>query len=230
MLGGMEIFLASTAGASPVLRAAVAAFGFIYLHPLADGNGRIHRFLINDILRRDGAVPGPYILPVSASIMNRPQDRVRYDEILEVFSKPFMRRYGDDCEFTERTERYPDGVISDFRFAGYEDALAVWRYPDLTRHVEYLADLVDVTIQQEMRKEAVLLRAWDTARRSVKEIVEGPDPDIDRIIRSIHGNGGKVSNKLVGEYPVLADLTTAKQVAAAVVEALAETEAISRDG
>lgn len=32
---------------------AVASFGFVYIHPLADGNGRVHRFLINDVLRRD---------------------------------------------------------------------------------------------------------------------------------------------------------------------------------
>lgn len=36
------------------MRSAVAAFGFVYIHPLADGNGRVHRFLVNDILRRDG--------------------------------------------------------------------------------------------------------------------------------------------------------------------------------
>jgi hypothetical protein len=53
MLEGVVTFLERTKGQSPLMRSAVAAFGFIYIHPLADGNGRVHRFLINDILRRD---------------------------------------------------------------------------------------------------------------------------------------------------------------------------------
>ena len=31
----------------PVLAAATIAFGFVFIHPLADGNGRIHRYLIH---------------------------------------------------------------------------------------------------------------------------------------------------------------------------------------
>jgi Fic family protein len=41
------------------MRSAIAAFGLVFIHPLADGNGRVHRFLINDILRRDGVVKDP---------------------------------------------------------------------------------------------------------------------------------------------------------------------------
>ena len=46
-----------TSGLSSVARAALTSFGFVYLHPMTDGNGRISRFLINDVLRRDGALP-----------------------------------------------------------------------------------------------------------------------------------------------------------------------------
>ncbi|GAG03709.1 unnamed protein product, partial [marine sediment metagenome] len=34
----------------PVIAAATIAFGFIFIHPLSDGNGRIHRYLIHHIL------------------------------------------------------------------------------------------------------------------------------------------------------------------------------------
>ena len=50
------------------MRSAMLAFGFVTIHPLADGNGRVHRFLINDVLRRDGVVQEPVIVPVSALI------------------------------------------------------------------------------------------------------------------------------------------------------------------
>ncbi|MFX8891548.1 Fic family protein, partial [Acinetobacter baumannii] len=59
LLSGLAHFLERSQGKSSIVRAAVASFGFVYIHPMADGNGRISRFLINDILRRDGLVPTP---------------------------------------------------------------------------------------------------------------------------------------------------------------------------
>lgn len=39
------------------------SFAFVYLHPLADGNGRIHRFLVNHLLAVDKVVPANIIVP-----------------------------------------------------------------------------------------------------------------------------------------------------------------------
>lgn len=47
MLDGLRVFLERTQGQSSTMRSAVAAFGFVYVHPLADGNGRVHRFLVS---------------------------------------------------------------------------------------------------------------------------------------------------------------------------------------
>ena len=102
------------------------------------------------------------------------------------------------------------------QFDGYADALNAWRYPDLTDHVEYIADIVRVTIEQEMRKEAGYLRGLRLARERVKQVIEGPDTDIDRIIRSVRDSGGKVSNKLAKEFPALADEATAAELVAAL--------------
>ncbi|WP_436245878.1 Fic family protein [Mesorhizobium amorphae] len=33
-----------------VVAAAIFAFGFVYIHPFEDGNGRIHRYLIHHVL------------------------------------------------------------------------------------------------------------------------------------------------------------------------------------
>ena len=38
----------------PVIAAAILAFGFVYVHPFADGNGRIHRYLIHHVLAQRG--------------------------------------------------------------------------------------------------------------------------------------------------------------------------------
>lgn len=65
------------------MRSAVTSFAFVYIHPLADCNGRVHRFLINDILRRDGAIHEPIILPISQAIAEHASDRQAYDNILD---------------------------------------------------------------------------------------------------------------------------------------------------
>ena len=205
MLAGLVTFLERTRGQSPVMRSAVAAFGFVYLHPLADGNGRIHRFLINDVLRRDGALKEPLILPVSSLITRDPVERRAYDQILDEISRPLMGALTGCYEFAPAYTTYPDGIRSNFVFRGDEVARPIWQFPDLTRHVIYLANLLKRTIHEEMRKESHYLRRHAEARGAIKDIIEIPDMQIDRIIRSAEANQGKLSNVLLKEMPALAE-------------------------
>lgn len=203
MLEGLAEFERRTIGASAIARAGVAAFSFVYIHPLADGNGRIHRFLVNDVLRRDGLIPAPFILPISASITETVAGRSGYDAALEQFSKPLMARFSSSCEFTREKTTEADGISTNFHFSAYKVAEAAWRYPDLTNQVQYTADLVRWTIQEEMHTQALYLRQNDEARAAVKERFEGPNPDIDAIIRSCKQNAGVLSGKLVKQFPGL---------------------------
>ena len=221
LLSGLRAFAARTAGASALVRAAVLSFGFVYVHPMSDGNGRISRFLINDVLRRDRAIPAPFIVPVSATITSTVMSRRGYDQILELFSRPLMRKYAQAWRFGAE-QVAEDGVHYNLQFDAYQDALPAWRYPDMTDHVEYLAQVVQSTIEQEMRKEAGYLRSLRTARERVKQVIEGPDGDIDRIIRSVRENGGKVSNKLLKEIPALADEGLAAELVMAIQAAFAQ--------
>lgn len=218
MLAGLSRFLERTAGGASIVRAAAASFGFVYIHPMADGNGRISRFLINDILRRDGSVPAPIILPVSATITHSTRDRAAYDRVLERFSRPLMTYYADKYTFG-KPETAEDGVQYNLNFHAYEDALPAWRYPDLTAHVVYLADVIEATLRQEMRTEARFLHANDTARRSIKAFLEAPDNDLDAIIRSVRQNGNSVSNSLRKRYPLFDERPA---LIARIVEAITE--------
>jgi len=217
LLSGLRTALAKTKGASSLVRAAVASFGFVYIHPMADGNGRISRFLVNDILRRDGAVPAPFILPISATITDSTQERAGYDRALERFSRPLLQRYGDRYRFGAAYE-CEDGVQTNFYFDAYEEALAAWRYPELTSHAEYIGNVVRLTIEREMSKEASHLRAFERARDAVKNHLEGPNTDIDRIIRSLQENRWEVSNKLKKNFPQLDNQQLANTIAEAVRE------------
>lgn len=71
------------AGYNPVLAATTIAFGFAFIHPLTDGNGRIHRYIIHHILTKMGHTKRGMIFPISSAILNRIDE---YQEILDFFS------------------------------------------------------------------------------------------------------------------------------------------------
>lgn len=223
MLNGLAEFMRRTVGGSPVIRSAVASFGFVYIHPMADGNGRISRFLINDTLRRDGAILKPFIIPVSATIAESPASRADYDRVLEGFSQPLMTAYAEDYHFGE-TVTGEDGVEYNFHFEQYDDALPAWRYPDLTTHVEYLATVIDETLTHEMRREALFLKANDLARENIKAFLEAPDNELDGIIRSVRQSNNALSNRLKKKYAILDDASMGDRVVESITTAFADVD------
>ena len=219
ILAGLQELVKRTAGLSPVARAALVSFGFVYLHPMIDGNGRISRFLINDILRRDGALPAPYIVPISAILQRADLRPLSYDGALELFSRPLMQQYQNRWSFAA-DQHGADGVHYNLQFDAYLDALHAWRYPDLTGHVAFLAHVLDLTIEQEMRAEAQYLQHHGAARARLRSIIEGPDPTLDRIIRSVRESRGLLSGKLRAEHPILERAEIADEVVRAIREEL----------
>ncbi|MCL1477041.1 MAG: Fic family protein [Marinobacter sp.] len=74
-------------GTDPVIQAAILAFGFVYIHPLQDGNGRLHRCLIHHVLAERNFAPPGMVFPVS-SVM---QDRIdEYRDLLQAHTGPLM--------------------------------------------------------------------------------------------------------------------------------------------
>lgn len=218
LMAGLAAVMARTGGLSSVARAAIASFAFVYIHPMVDGNGRIGRFLINDILRRDGAVPEPLIVPVSATLQDPRLQPLSYDAALEIFSRPFMERYADQWRLGVR-KTGEDGVAYNLEFDAYEDALPAWRYPDLSRHVECLGAALLRSIRHDMHDEALYLQQHEAARMRLKAVLEGPNSDLDRIIRSVREQNGRISGKLREEFPRLADAGLAEAVSRAVLGA-----------
>ena len=218
MMEGLRSLEQRTRGQSPLLRAAALSFGLVYIHPLGDGNGRLSRFLINDILRRDGFLPAPVILPVSAVISENAMRRAAYDTALEQLSRPLMDRMRSVCKFGAKVQ-YEDGVESNLHVVDWNRGLATWRYADLTVQSEYLVDVIRHSIQHGLKEEAVYLLRYDSARDSLKEIIEGRDEDYAKIIRSLVTDM-KVSGKLRKTYPsVFSDEALAKRIERAVFKA-----------
>jgi hypothetical protein len=164
---------------------------------------------------RDQALPAGVILPISASIMSSIDFRGRYERTLEVFSRTFMQHYAASYRFGELVT-YEDGARSNLVFDAYTDALPAWRYPDLTEHVLYTAEVVAHTVRTEMADEARLLIVFQRAQERLKEVLEMPDQDANRIIRSLKENGWQISGKLQKIYPQLGDRELGAKITQAV--------------
>ncbi len=168
-----------SAGIHPIVHAAVASFAFVFLHPFEDGNGRVHRFLIHNVLARRGFTPKGIMFPVSAAML---RERAAYDAALEAFSRPLMRVLEYSLE-------------EDGRLAVLNDTAACYRYLDMTPQVEALFGFVERTVETDLVQELAFLRNYDRAKHAMQEIVDMPDRLLDTCIRLCLQNRGRVSNR-----------------------------------
>jgi hypothetical protein len=164
---------------APVIHAAVIAYGFVFLHPFEDGNGRIHRFLIHNILARHGFTTPGIMFPVSAAMLNNPNE---YDQSLEAFSKPVMSLVDYTLE-------------DDGKMTVNNDTGRLYRYVDLTPQAEALYWFIEKTVDTELVAELEFLANYDDARTAIQEIVDMPDLTIDLFIRLCVQNNGRLSAK-----------------------------------
>ena len=180
LIEGMVAFDLDPATAlDPVIAAAALAFGFVYIHPFDDGNGRIHRYLIHHVLAQRGFNPPGVVFPVSAAILDRID---AYGAVLEDHS----RRLLPLIEW-EPTERGNVRVLNDT--ADY------YRFFDATPHAEFLFECVRRTIEEDLPNETDFLRRYDRFTRHLQAIVDMPDRTADLLFRFLHQNAGRLSNR-----------------------------------
>lgn len=162
---------------SPVVHAAVIAYGFVFLHPFEDGNGRIHRFLIHNILSLRKTLPPGIMFPVSAVMLKNPE---AYDASLEAFSRPLLSL----VEY--RLDRTGKMTV--------ENDTACWyRHMDMTTQAEALYGFVTKTIEDELVDEFEFLIRYDTTRKAIREILDLPDRMMDLFIQLCLQNNGRLS-------------------------------------
>jgi len=167
-------------GAVPaIIHAAAISYGFVFMHPFEDGNGRIHRFLIHNILFLRGAIPKGLMFPVSAAMLKNP---ALYDHSLEGFSSPLMRLVEYD--------------LDDLGQMTVPGETGRWyRTIDMTAQAEALYDFVRLTIEHELVEELDFLANYDKTRQAIQEIVDMPDRLIDLFIQLCLQNNGRLSAK-----------------------------------
>ena len=176
-------------GVDPICAAAVTGFGFVFIHPFEDGNGRIHRFLIHRSLAKLKFAPQGVLFPVSAAMLRAPK---AYDAALNAFSKntmPLIKYEMDDQQ----------------RLTVLSSTDKLYRYYDATPQAEYLYEAVAETIRKDLREEIEFLEVFDKAMAAVKMIVDMPNARASLLARFIQQNHGTLSAKKRRQFPELRD-------------------------
>jgi Fic family protein len=180
----------NTGGVSAVIQAAVIAYGFVFLHPFEDGNGRIHRFLIHNILARRGFTPKDVMFPISAVMQKKTSD---YHASLEAFSRHLMPL----VEYS---------LDENGHMSVHNDTAIWYRFSDMTPQAEALFRFIDQTIDTELANELAFLANYDKTKKAIQEIVDMPDRRIDLFIRFCLQNNGRLSaRKRANHFDFLSD-------------------------
>jgi len=164
-------------GLDAVVSAATAAFGFVYVHPFQDGNGRLHRWLIHHVLAQAGYNPSGVVFPVSAAIL---RDVVRYRAVLESYSRPLLPLI--------EWRPTPAGNVEVLNDTG-----DFYRYFDATLHAEFLYGCVAATVERDLPAEVRYLESYDRFRERAQSLVDMPERTLDLLHRFLQQGAGRLS-------------------------------------
>lgn len=169
---------------NPILHAVIISFSFVYMHPLEDGNGRIHRYLMHHVLAQRNFYPKGMIFPISNVILGEIE---RYKDVLVSHTAPLMSYI--DWEPT------PSGNV---KVLNETDDL--YRFFDCTRSCEFIYESVQKTISTTLPDELEYLNSFDKSYEEINAFIEMPDNKIKSLITFILQNDGKLSKNKREKY------------------------------
>ena len=163
----------------PVLIATIISFGFVFIHPLEDGNGRIHRYLLHHVLAENKFAPKGIIFPISAAILENIDN---YKKVLETYSQPRLK-------FIEWHPTLEGNVKIK------NDTIDLYRYYDMTLPAEFLYECIERTIKEILPAEIKYLQQYDAMHDFINNYIDMPDRMINLLIIFLQQNDGKLSSK-----------------------------------
>ncbi len=161
----------------PILVAAKIAFGFVFIHPFVDGNGRLHRYIIHHILSQTGYTEQGIIFPISASILTHIND---YAKSLESYSHPILNFIDWKPSENKNVE-----ILN--------DTIDYYRYFDATRQAEFLFYCVNDTLVHIIPNEVEYLKKYDAFKQFLDQRFEMPDNLISLIVGFLEQGNGTLS-------------------------------------
>lgn len=162
-----------------IFMAAKIAFGFVFIHPFVDGNGRIHRYIIHHILCKMNFIPQGIIFPISAAILEQIND---YRMVLEKYSHPLL-------QFIEWRKTHDNNIEV------LNNTIDYYRYFDATPQAEFLFECVDYTISKIIPREVDYFQKFDLFKAWLDDNFQMPDKTIATLIRFLNQNDGALSKR-----------------------------------
>lgn len=184
-----ELLRKTPAAIDPVIAASALSFGFVFIHPFMDGNGRLHRYLIHESLSIAGFTPKGIVLPVSAVIVANLE---QYQAALAAFSKPVNDRTAYNPDVPEAPAQGNDSVY--------------FRYFDATDQASFLFQALERTVEHDLDEEISYLMGFDRAKQALNALVDWPAHSLDVFIQVVHQNNNKLSlNKRKSHFEWMRD-------------------------
>ncbi|MDQ6971796.1 MAG: Fic family protein [Mariprofundaceae bacterium] len=162
-----------------VAAATALAYGFIIIHPFSDGNGRIHRFLLQQLGK----------VPVSSELLENMDD---YIDSLKALSAPVL----DRSEWT---------VTADYNVKLLNDTTELYCYADVTAQAEFIYQCMQQFVTLRLPQELAYLSAFDAAKQIIDEQHGMPDKDLTLLVNLCVQNGGSLSMKKRKLFAMLSD-------------------------
>ncbi len=182
LMQGLVEYALQTAAApvDPVVAAAVLSFGFVYVHPFEDGNGRLHRWLVHHVLAHAGYNPPNLVFPVSIPMLRRIAD---YREVLSGYSLQLL-----PLVQWRATRRHNVEVLN--------DTGDYYRFFDATTHAEFLYKCVEETVTFDLPREVAYLEGYDEFSRRVQDaIADMPEKTVTLLVSFLRQNNGTLSKR-----------------------------------
>ncbi|MCM2330948.1 Fic/DOC family protein [Geopseudomonas sagittaria] len=169
----------------PLLLASIVSFGFVFIHPFMDGNGRLSRFLFHQVLCQRGALKHGLLLPVSVVLRQNESD---YLATLQGFSEPARR-------FWEVT--FIDEGQFAFDFTGHP---ALYRYWDGTTCAEFMLRATEQALERHLKEETLFLNRYDAIYRRIDQQFDIPNSVLSRLVMFCLDQNGKLSQNRRKQY------------------------------
>lgn len=169
----------------PVIAASVTSFGFVFLHPFMDGNGRLSRFLFHQQLCLSGQMQKGQLLPISLAMK---ASEAKYLAALQAFSKPARALW---------SVQWIAGHDYDFRFNGSD---AIYRYWDATQCAEFGLEMAEEALNTHLRHEVNDLMCFDAVLRAVNDRYDVRETILHHLINGCLDLNGVVSKNLRKRY------------------------------
>lgn len=169
----------------PIVAASAISFGFVFIHPFMDGNGRLSRFLFHQALCASGQLADGMLLPVSVSMK---RNEARYLQTLRAFSAKARERW---------SVLWIDGDQFAMTFNADD---SIYRYWDATPAVEFGFAMAEQALEVELREETDFLVRYDGLFRAADERFDVRQEVLSELVRHCILQGGRISANRRKQY------------------------------